>query len=89
MIVECSHSSTEEEQSLSLIDRSKIPKHVAIIMDGNRRWAKQRGLAPVMGHWEGAEALIDIVRAASELGIQTLTVLFFFNGKLGTAEPGS
>ena len=77
MIVECSHSSTEEEQSLSLIDRSKIPKHVAIIMDGNRRWAKQRGLAPVMGHWEGAEALIDIVRAASELGIQTLTVYSF------------
>lgn len=59
------------------LDLLKIPKHVAVIMDGNRRWAKQRGLPPMMGHWEGAEVLTDVVRAASELGIQTITVYSF------------
>lgn len=58
-------------------DLKASPKHVAIIMDGNRRWAKQRGLPPMMGHWEGAEVLTDIVRAAAELGIETLTVYSF------------
>lgn len=62
---------------LSLIDPKKIPKHVAIIMDGNRRWAKLRGLPPIMGHWEGAEGLIDVVRSAAQLGITTLTVYSF------------
>ncbi len=62
---------------LTRLDLLKIPKHVAIIMDGNRRWAKQRGLPPMMGHWEGAEVLTDVVRAASELGIQTVTVFSF------------
>ncbi len=58
-------------------DIMQIPKHVAIIMDGNRRWARRRNLDPSMGHKEGAEVLIDIVRAASELGIETLTVYSF------------
>ncbi len=62
---------------LTRVDQLKVPKHVAIIMDGNRRWAKQRGLPPMMGHWEGAEVLTDVVRAASELGIQTVTVFSF------------
>lgn len=54
-----------------------IPKHIAIIMDGNRRWALQRGLPPAMGHWEGAEILTDIVQSASYAGVQTLTVYSF------------
>lgn len=58
-------------------DIASIPKHVAIIMDGNRRWAKQRNLSPVLGHWEGAEVLTEIVNFASLLGIQTLTVYAF------------
>ena len=62
---------------LSLLDRSKVPKHVAVIMDGNRRWAKENNLPPVMGHWQGAEVLIDIVKAASELGIETVTAYSF------------
>ena len=77
--------STEDEDKeiiyssddLSLLDPSKIPKHVAIIMDGNRRWAKRQGLPAMMGHWKGAETLTKIVRAASELGIKTLTVYSF------------
>ena len=62
---------------LARLDLLKIPKHVAVIMDGNRRWARQRGLPPMMGHWEGAEVLTDVVRAASEIGIQTITVFSF------------
>lgn len=61
----------------ALIDLSKVPQHVAIIMDGNRRWAKRQGLPAVMGHWKGAETLMKIVRSASELGIKTLTVFSF------------
>jgi len=62
---------------LSSIDLETAPKHIAIIMDGNRRWAKQKEMAPVMGHFEGAEALEDVVRAAMALGVKTLTVYSF------------
>lgn len=61
----------------ALLDLTKVPSHVAIIMDGNRRWAKRQGLPGVMGHWKGAETLFKIVRAASDLGIKTLTVFSF------------
>ncbi|MBU6383597.1 MAG: di-trans,poly-cis-decaprenylcistransferase [Verrucomicrobia bacterium] len=56
---------------------SRVPRHIAIIMDGNRRWAKERGLPPMMGHLEGAETLSEVVRAAAELGVATLTVFAF------------
>lgn len=62
---------------LAFLDLEKVPRHIAIIMDGNRRWAKQNGLPLMMGHWEGAETLMEIVRAASELGVKTLTVFAF------------
>lgn len=62
---------------ISLLDSNNLPKHIAIIMDGNRRWAKQQGLPSMMGHWEGAEVLTEIVRAASELGVKTVTVYAF------------
>jgi len=55
----------------------RIPEHVAIVMDGNRRWAKRQGLPPMAGHWKGADVLTEIVRAASELNIQVLTVYAF------------
>lgn len=64
-------------EEMTMLDPVKIPKHVAIIMDGNRRWAKQRNLPPMMGHWEGAEVLTDVMRAASALGIETVTVYSF------------
>ena len=54
-----------------------LPKHVAIIMDGNRRWAKEHHLDPKLGHREGAKVLERIVRDAKELGIQYLTVYAF------------
>lgn len=53
------------------------PRHVAIIMDGNGRWAQARGLPRTLGHREGAEALRRTVRAAAELGIEYLTVFGF------------
>lgn len=65
------------EHDLSLIALDKVPVHVAIIMDGNRRWAQMRELSPIMGHWKGAEVLKNIVRAAAELGIKMLTVYAF------------
>lgn len=56
---------------------ARIPKHVAIIMDGNRRWAKNRGLSPMVGHWKGAEVLRQISESAANLGVKVLTVYAF------------
>lgn len=56
---------------------AKAPRHVAIIMDGNGRWAKQRGRPRTFGHAEGVEALRRTVEAAGELGVQYLTVFGF------------
>src|ERR1700726_2235448 len=58
-------------------DRSDGPMHVAIIMDGNGRWAAARGLPRVEGHRRGVEALRKTVRAASDLGIAVLTIFSF------------
>ena len=59
------------------IDLSKVPQHVAIIMDGNGRWAKARGLPRAMGHQHGADAVRRVVRAARELGLEYLTLFAF------------
>ncbi len=69
--------SVYSSEELSRVDLLRVPKHIAIIMDGNRRWAKQRGLPPMMGHWEGAETLTDVLKGAAELGVKTLTVYAF------------
>jgi undecaprenyl diphosphate synthase len=55
----------------------KLPRHVAIIMDGNGRWAKKRGLTRVDGHREGINSVREIVRACGELGIDYLTLYTF------------
>ena len=57
--------------------RSTVPRHVAIIMDGNGRWAAARGLPRVEGHRRGVEALRRTVRAAGEIGIRYLTIFSF------------
>ncbi|MBC2803657.1 isoprenyl transferase [Rhizobium ruizarguesonis] len=54
-----------------------VPEHVAIIMDGNGRWAKQRGLPRTMGHRKGVEAVRETVRAAGAVGIKYLTLFAF------------
>ena len=55
----------------------EIPRHVAIIMDGNGRWAERRGLSRVEGHRAGKEAVSAVVRAAGDLGIEVLTLYAF------------
>lgn len=65
------------EEELDALDFDRSPKHVAIMMDGNRRWAESRSLPPNAGHWRGADTLTHIVQAASQLGIKTLTVYGF------------
>lgn len=59
------------------IDESRIPQHVAIIMDGNGRWAKARGMERTMGHAEGADTVHEITTAATKLGIKYLTLYTF------------
>lgn len=59
------------------LDPEAVPRHVAIIMDGNRRWAKQNDLPAELGHWEGAKILTEIVQTAAECGVKTLTVYTF------------
>lgn len=58
-------------------DRRNVPRHVAIIMDGNGRWAKQRGLPRVAGHHTGMQTVKRIVACANELGVQVLTLYAF------------
>lgn len=55
----------------------EVPKHIAIIMDGNRRWAKKRGLPTGLGHSEGANTLEKLADACEELGVKYLTVFAF------------
>src|SRR6202142_4749179 len=62
---------------LSAEARASLPKHVAIVMDGNGRWAKQRGLPRIEGHRQGAESARTIIRTAGELGIKYLTLYAF------------
>ena len=59
------------------IDPQRLPKHVAIIMDGNGRWAKKRALNRIRGHEEGAESVREIVRTSREIGISWLTLYAF------------
>jgi len=60
-----------------LLDHSQLPRHVAIIMDGNGRWAQQHGLPRVDGHRQGAKAVREVVRAAREIGLGALTLYAF------------
>ncbi len=61
------------------VDSARLPRHVAVIMDGNGRWARKRGLPRVAGHRAGADAVREIVEASRELGIRYLTLYTFSN----------
>ena len=63
--------------ALQSIDKSRLPKHIAIIMDGNGRWAKERGQDRIYGHHEGVKSVRDIVNACGEIGIDYLTLYAF------------
>jgi len=59
------------------IPKDLVPKHVAIVMDGNGRWAKQRGLARTKGHEAGEAALLDVIHGAIEIGVENLSAYAF------------
>ena len=65
------------ELAPEFVDPIAVPRHIAIIMDGNGRWARARGLPRIAGHKQGAEAVRSTVRACSDLGISYLTIYAF------------
>jgi undecaprenyl diphosphate synthase len=60
-----------------LINKERLPRHIAIIMDGNGRWAKEKGEDRLFGHYQGVESVKDVVEGAAELGIEYLTLYAF------------
>jgi undecaprenyl diphosphate synthase len=68
---------TAESELLEHVRARPVPAHVAVIMDGNGRWATQRGLPRVAGHREGVKAARAIVRAADAAGLRFLTLYAF------------
>jgi undecaprenyl diphosphate synthase len=68
---------SEEAQLLARIDFSRLPQHVAIIMDGNGRWARARGKPRIFGHRAGAESVRAIIDTCARLGIQAVTLYAF------------
>ena len=65
--------------------KDKLPKHVAIIMDGNGRWAKKKGMLRVIGHENGTKSVRDVVEASAEIGIKYLTSMLFLQ-KIGNVQ---
>ena len=59
------------------LNKTNIPHHIAIIMDGNGRWAKQKGGTRLLGHKNGANSVNEVVEAAVEVGVQNLTLYAF------------
>lgn len=69
--------SSERSKEANGGKRPLVPRHVAIIMDGNRRWASSHGLSDVLGHEAGAERVLEVVRAAVKCGVKYLTIFSF------------
>lgn len=70
-------SKTNQETNVVSLDTCNIPNHIAIIMDGNGRWAEKRGLPRIAGHREGTKVIKEIVKKANELGVRVLTLYAF------------
>ena len=68
-------------------DRKIVPRHVAIIMDGNNRWAKRQGLPGAAGHRAGVEAVRDVLRACRDHGVEVLTLFAFSSENWGRPQP--
>lgn len=68
---------TMESKYIDKIDKSRMPRHIAVIMDGNGRWAKARGLERSMGHQAGADTVHKIMESAVKLGVDYLTLYTF------------
>ena len=70
-------SKKKEEELLKLVSEEEIPVHVAVIMDGNGRWAKNRGWPRIAGHKAGMDTLREIISCADEIGIKVMTFFAF------------
>ncbi len=68
------------------INTVKLPSHIAVIMDGNGRWARQRGLDRVFGHQQGVNAVRNVIEAAAELGVRYLTLYAFSTENWGRPD---
>ena len=68
------------------INTEKLPAHIAVIMDGNGRWARQRGLDRIFGHQKGVDAVRNVIEASSELGIKYLTLYAFSTENWGRPD---
>ena len=66
-----------DDLDLSQLDLERIPQHVAVIMDGNGRWAKKRGSIRLAGHKAGIGAVREEIRTASDIGVRYLTLYSF------------
>ncbi len=64
-------------EELAVLNKGSLPRHVAIIMDGNRRWARGHAMRTILGHREGADNLSGILRGAEQIGIKVVTVYAF------------
>ena len=72
---------------METLDMSRLPKHIAIIMDGNGRWAKEQGQDRLFGHYHGVISVRKVVEAATEIGIQYLTLYAFSTENWDRPEP--
>jgi len=64
-------------EQLDKVDKNRLPRHIAIIMDGNGRWAQEKGQDRLFGHFHGVESVRNVVEGASEIGIEYLTLYTF------------
>jgi undecaprenyl diphosphate synthase len=72
---------------LQQIDKTKLPRHIAIIMDGNGRWAEEQGQERLYGHFHGVESVRNIVEGCAELGIEYLTLYAFSTENWDRPQP--
>jgi len=70
-------NSPPADLELKRLDPQRIPEHIAVIMDGNGRWAEQHGLARALGHREGIKAVRELIQAANDIGVRYLTIFSF------------
>ena len=76
-----SSESTRNNQISLESSETSVPRHVAFIVDGNGRWAEQRGLSRPDGHTTGANVTVEIVKAAFDMGVEVVTLYLFSTGQ--------
>ncbi len=73
-------------RKIARIRLGDVPEHIAIIMDGNRRWAKRKGVPEIYGHWKGSSVITEILSMASILGVKVLTLYAFSTENWGRPQ---